>query len=1078
MLSPIKHIIQNSPVFKALIKKVLSGENSQIIKLAGSLKSFLLALLLEESGRTILAVLPEEEEAQEVLDQISCITDKEIGMYPAGEEEPNVPFILNPGRTGMQTALLRNTANNNTDMVITTPEGFGYMLPDPDWFKEHCIDLSLGSSVPLYQLVEQLIEYGYTRESLVERPGEISLRGGILDIYPLTGEPPYRFEFFGNEIDSIRQIDIETQRSQETNIPLTIAPTPLFWEKRNSYLFSYLDNPLIFLQDQDLIRGKIDHTFHARESNFVSSEEVFARLEHYQTIQYHTLKAPNDCIGFGAEPLVRSGNKAQDIRDQLNRITRSYENIYIVSEDSSQRDRIRDLLNIDSNPIPDLQFIVDGLHRGFVSSSLQLAALSASELLGRKPVRRRKRKVTTGVPVRELTDLKQGDYVVHIDHGIGIYKGLEKITVKESARECLKIAYQEEDILYVSVDKMQRVQKYSGREGVEPAINKLGSSKWEKTKQKTKESVRKITQNLINLYSERQAISGYAFSEDTVWQQELEDSFAYQETMDQKEAIKGVKRNMESPQPMDRLVSGDVGFGKTEVAIRAAFKAVNDSKQVAIIVPTTILAQQHFSTFKERLSRYPVRIEVLSRFRSKSKQKEIIKELQQGTVDVVIGTHRLLSSDVDFKDLGLLIIDEEHRFGVKHKEKIKILKRNVDVLAMSATPIPRTLQFSLLGIRDMSQINTPPEQRLPIITEVLPFHEQIIIEAVQREVNRGGQVFFVYNRVKSIHAAAEMIKRLIPEVRLGVAHGQMKEKDLEKVMIEFGEKKYDCLISTMIIESGLDLPNANTLIVHRADRLGLGQLYQLRGRVGRSDKRAYAYLLTPPFHLLTKDALRRLRTIEEFTELGSGLQIALRDLEIRGAGSLLGVKQSGNIEAVGFDLYMKLVNETVKELKQETRTKKEEIAVNTECTVEVELPAYIPDTYVGSEGQRVNMYRSLAAAQSLKQITEIQDTLRDRFGVLPQECINLLEVARIRIFAGRIGIERVLLTRDQLTVFFHRNWTSNFITEELLSKKLSTMVNSSPVPVHFIHGEGFGAEVSIKEKEPFTFTKKILQCWT
>jgi len=1078
MATSIKNIIQNSPLFKALIQKVLSGENSQIIKLAGSLKSFLLALLLEESGRTVLAVLPEEEEAQALFEQIACITDKKIGIYPGGEEEPDTPFILNPRRTGMQTALLRNTVKNDTDMVITTPEGFGYMLPDPKWFKEHCINLSLGSSVPLYELVEQLIEYGYTRESLIERPGEISLRGGILDIYPLTGEPPYRFEFFGNEIDSIRQIDIESQRSRETDIALTISPTPLFWDKRNSYLFSYLNNPIIFFQDQDLIQGTIDHTFHAREPNFVSSEEVFEQLDHYQTIQYHTLKAPKDCIDFGAETLVRSGKKAHDIREQLDRIARSCENIYIISEDSSQRDRIRDFLNIDSHPLPDLQLIVNGLHHGFISSSLQLAALSASELLGRKPVKRRKRIVTTGVPIRELTDLKQGDYVVHIDHGIGIYKGLEKITVKESTRECLKIAYHDEDILYVSVDKMQRVQKYSGREGVEPAINKLGSSKWEKTKQKTKESVRKITQNLIKLYSERQTISGYAFSEDTVWQQELEDSFAYQETSDQKEAINEVKKSMESSQPMDRLVSGDVGFGKTEVAIRAAFKAVNDSKQVAIIVPTTILAQQHFNTFKERLERYPVRIEVLSRFRSKSKQKEIVRELQQSKVDIVIGTHRLLSSDIDFRDLGLLIIDEEHRFGVKHKEKIKILKKNVDVLAMSATPIPRTLQFSLLGIRDMSQINTPPEQRLPIITEVLPFHEQIIIEAVQREINRGGQVFFVHNRVKSIHAVAEMIKRLVPEVRLGVAHGQMKEKNLEKVMIEFGEKKCDCLVSTMIIESGLDLPNANTLIVHRADRLGLGQLYQLRGRVGRSDKRAYAYLLTPPFHLLTKDALRRLRTIEEFTELGSGLQIALRDLEIRGAGSLLGVKQSGNIEAVGFDLYMKLVNETVQELKQKSSTKKEATVVNTECTVEVELPAYIPETYVVSEGQRVNLYRSLATAQTLKQITEVKDTLRDRFGVLPQKCINLLEVARIRILAEKIGIERVLLTRDQLLVFFDKNWINSFKTEELLSKKLSTMVASSPVPIHFLQDEGLGIEVSVKEKEPFTFTKKILQCWT
>ncbi len=1079
MTSIVKNLIQKSDIATFLIKNIVTGKSVEVKRLAGSLKSLILSLILEETDRSILAVLPDKEEAENLFDQISSLTEMKIGFYPGGEEEQDTPFILNPRRTGMQTALLRDLIKGTVNLVITTPEGIGYRLPAPDKFTRQCIELSLGSSFDIYHLIERLIEYGYTRESMVERPGEISLRGGILDIFPFTGEPAYRFEFFGNEIDSIRQIDIDTQRSYEIETTLSIAPTSLFWKDRNSFLFSYfLDNPLVFLQDPDLILGKIDHTFHSREPYFVRSQEIAAQLSQYQTIQYHTLKAPAKCIDCGAEPFVRSGKKAKDIITSIQKVTSSYKKIVIVSEDTSQRERIRDFLDFDHRYLPNLFMVMDVINQGFFIPSLKIAVLTALELLGRRQVKKRKWVIKAGVPIRELTALKKGDYVVHIDHGIGIYQGLEKITVKDSTRECLKMLYRDGDTLYVSVDKMERVQKYSGREGVIPLINKLGSNKWERTKRKTKESVKKITQDLIKLYSERQTISGFTFSKDTIWQKELEDSFEFEETADQKEVIKEVKYHMESSQAMDRLVCGDVGFGKTEVAVRAAFKAVNDSKQVAVLVPTTILAQQHFQTFQARLGRFPVNIEVLSRFRSRRKQREVIIGLKQGEVDIVIGTHRLFSSDVVFKDLGLLIIDEEQRFGVTHKEKIKLMKKNVDVLSMSATPIPRTLQFSLLGIRDMSQINTPPEHRLPIITEVIPFHEQIIVEAMQRELNRGGQVFFVHNRVQSIKAVAEMIQRLVPEVRLAVAHGQMKDRELEKVMIDFGEKKYDCLVATMIIESGLDLPNANTLIVNRADRLGLGQLYQLRGRVGRSHKRAYAYLLTPSFHLLKKEALRRLRTIEEFTELGSGLQIALRDLEIRGAGNLLGVRQSGNINAVGFDLYMKIVNETVQELKQKSSVKKEKVTLKTKCFVEVELPAYIPDTYVVSEAQRVNLYRSLATVSTLKELIEFKEELQDRFGPLTQECKNLLEVTSLRQSAGRIGIKRILLQRNKLLVFFDKKWINSFDSEEFLSKKLSSMVDSSPVPINFLQDEVLGIEAGIKGEDPFTFTKKMLQCWS
>lgn len=1075
----LKKIIAATSTFNILINKVLSGKNIHVSGLSGSMESIILALLSEKTDRPLLVIIPDQDKTETLVDEVSFLTNKKIDFYPGGEEEADTPLIVNPRRAGLKMSVLRNLNHTRLNIVFTTPEGIGYRLPPPEWMRGKSLILTKENTFDLYELVETLIQYGYTREGMVERPGEISLRGGILDVFPYTGESPFRFEFFGDQIASVRTIDIQSQMSKPTEDSLEIIPSSLAWNKRGADIFSYFSQDiLIYMHDPDIIFSEIENSYHNTEKNFMPADEIKTRLNQFQTASHYTLSKPKDIINFGGSNALCPAKKAKEIKKYLKKLCASYEHIIITCRDKKHCERIKDFLDFDEIIDAGISIIVYPVYRGFLISRESIAVFSDDDLLGRKFLRKKsKRKFKTGTPIRELSSLKHGDFVVHIDYGIGIYRGLKKITIKDSTRECLEVQYKDSDKLYVPVEKMERIQKYSGGEGVKPTINKLGSNKWEKTKKRTKESIKNITKDLIQLYSEREAVPGHAFPVDTVWQKELEDSFLYEETPGQAKAMEEVCRDMESTRAMDRLICGDVGFGKTEVAVRAAFKAVNDSKQTAILVPTTILAQQHFQTFSDRLSSFPVTVEVLSRFKSVKQQKKIIENLKLGLIDIVVGTHRLLSKDVKFRNLGLLIIDEEQRFGVGHKEKLKMLRKNVDVLALSATPIPRTLQLSMLSIRDMSLINTPPEDRLPIVTEVTLFNEKVIIEAILRELNRNGQIFFVHNRIRSITAVARMIQKLVPGIRLAVAHGRMEEKELERVMIEFGEKKYDCLVSTMIIGSGLDLPNVNTLIVHRADLLGLSQLYQLRGRVGRSDKKAYAYLLTPPFHLMSKDAVNRLRTIEEFTELGSGIQIAMRDLEIRGAGNLLGARQSGNIDAVGFDLYLKIVREAVDEIKNKAGLKTEKASFKTDCSVDIEMPAYIPENYVPYESQRVNLYRSLSSVEDLREIDSFEEQLLDRFGPLPPETKCLLHISELRVIGRKKGIKRILIKQNKLLIFFSDEWLKDFKSEELLSEQLSKIVKSSPVPIRFLQGDVFGVQSSIKKDDPFSFTKKLLQSW-
>lgn len=1078
-LAAIKKNILQHINDKSIINNVLSGEDVRVKGLSASLAPLFLMTVQEATSLPILFVLPERERAESLRDELSPFLGEDaVSFFPEGEEDEESPVIVNPRRAGEQMKAIYDLLEARSNILLTSTAGAFQSLPNPDLIRNEIIQLSLGNRWDLHTLLDKLIHFGYTREVMVERPGEISLRGGILDVFPLTGEEPHRIEFFGDEVDSIRTFDVGSQRSQKKSDSLALMPSPIAWIDRDASILKFMpDDTLVLWEDPELVEAELEKGSKLKSKKVINSEQREELFQHRPKLSIHTLTSPDQIVDMGGRPLRPLGRSADEIRENLASLCDTREKVFLFVEQSSHKKRVKDFLDLDDVPLSDLHIDVAPLHRGFDFPDTGFAVITENDLFGRRLSRGRKRTFPMGVPIRELSALNKGDFVVHVDHGIGRYMGLETITVQSISRECLAIRYQDRDKLFVPVDKMERVQKYSGRDGVEPNLGKLGSGKWERIKRKTKESIKKIARELIELYSARSSLPGYAFAPDTPWQYELEETFLYDETPDQDRAINEVKQDMEKSYPMDRLVCGDVGYGKTEVAVRAAFKAVADGKQVAILVPTTILAQQHYHTFQDRLSRLPVNIEMLSRFKGPKAQKKIVAKLHTGEVDIVIGTHRLLSKDVGFKDLGLLIIDEEQRFGVRHKERLKAFRQTVDVMALSATPIPRTLQFSLLGIRDMSLITTPPKDRLPIITEVAPFKESIIVEAIEHEMARGGQIFFVHNRIHSIHAVARMIRRLVPGIRLAVAHGRMEEKELERVMNEFVEDKYDCLVATMIIESGLDMPNVNTLIVHRADRLGLAQLYQLRGRVGRSEKRAFAYLLTPPFHLLTPEAIKRLRTIEEFTELGAGFQIAVRDLEIRGAGNLLGMQQSGNMDAVGFDLYNRLVSEAVHEIKAETDESMEPSPPMVECRVDVNLSCLLPENYVSDESLRVNLYRRLSVAKEDAEIQNIAEELRDRFGKWPEEVENLLQVTQLRIQGESLGICRFIISEKTAEIYFDEAWFQEQETPELLSARLRSMIDSSPVPVRFLQGKEFGVRLTIQDEVPLPFIKKWLQRW-
>ena len=938
--------------------------------------------------------------------------------------------------------------------VITTFDGLMDRLRPLERVKEEILTIGQDSIVEIEALAKKLVRLGYERTGQVEVPGQFAVRGGIVDIFALTEEAPWRIEFWDDEVDSIRSFDAESQRSMENLEEIVIYPAaePVPGEKEEAVSFLdyfdteetvfFLDEPTRLLEKGRTVEKEFEESMANRAERgetlpeearlLYGSEEIVARLNWKNCVALCLMeqKAPEWEVKERYQVEARSvnpyNNSFEMLVKDLKRWKREKYSVILMCASGTRAKRLAaDLQEQELNSFycedpdrvvnPSEIMVVHGsLHRGYEYPLIRFAVLSETDIFGRERKKRKKKKVYEGQKIQSFSELKPGDYVVHENHGLGIYRGIEKVEVDKVMKDYIKIEYAKGGNLYILATQLEMIQKYAGSDARKPKLNRLGGSEWTRTKSRVRGAVQEVAKDLVQLYAARQQKDGYAYGPDTVWQTEFEELFPFEETADQQLAIEATKKDMESTKIMDRLICGDVGYGKTEIAIRAAFKAVQENKQVVYLVPTTILAQQHYNTFVQRMKDFPVRVDLLCRFRTPAEQKKTIADLKKGFVDIVIGTHRVLSSDVEFKDLGLLIIDEEQRFGVAHKEKIKKLKENIDVLTLTATPIPRTLHMSLIGIRDMSVLEEAPQDRLPIQTYVMEYDSEMVRAAISRELGRGGQVYYVYNRVNNIAEVTAQIADLVPEANVAFAHGQMKEHELEKIMYDFISGEIDVLVSTTIIETGLDISNVNTMIIHDADNLGLSQLYQLRGRVGRSSRTAYAFLMYRKDKMLKEVAEKRLGAIREFTELGSGFKIAMRDLEIRGAGNLLGEQQHGHMQAVGYDLYCKMLNEAVKEEKGTALPED-----SFETMVDMELDAYIPDTYIRNESQKLDIYKRIAGIESREECEDMQDELLDRFGDLPRPVQNLLAVADLKVKAHHVYVKELVERPDEIRLVLY-----------------------------------------------------------
>ncbi len=979
-----------------------------------------------------------ESKARQVYEEYRALYSN-VYLYPAKDMLFYQADIRSKELIRQRMEVLQAVIAQKSMVVVTSFDAFMDALIPGDEIKERSVAISGEGTLDMAALEQKLSEIGYDREVQVDAPGQFAVRGGILDVYPLTEELPVRVELWGDEVDSIRTFDVETQRSVERLTETVIYPATEFPEeggKRVSFLdyfpiadtLLYLDEPIRLIEKGNAVEEEFIEAQKRRleagqvlteaEARLYTTREIVGKMNGYSGIAFSALETA--CKDFdirGSYSIqvkgVQSYNRSFELLTQdLKRLKRSKSRVVLLSGSRTRAKRLAEDLrdyNLSSFYSDDMEReVLPGeimtaygyVAEGYEYPLLKFTVISETDIFGRTKKKKR-RKVYEGRKIQSFSELKPGDYVVHENHGLGIYQGIEKIEVDRIAKDYMKISYAKGGNLYIPATQLDLIQKYASSDAKKPKLNKLGSQEWVKTKSRVRGAVKEIARDLVELYAAREKKEGYVYGKDTVWQNEFEEMFPFEETEDQLLAIDAVKRDMESKKIMDRLICGDVGYGKTEIAIRAAFKAVQENKQVVYLVPTTILAQQHYNTFLQRMKDFPVRVDLLCRFRTSSQQKKTIEDLKRGLVDIVIGTHRVLSQDVKFKDLGLLIIDEEQRFGVQHKEKIKKLKENIDVMTLTATPIPRTLHMSLIGIRDMSVLEEAPEDRLPIQTYVMEYSDEMVREAIERECARGGQVYYVYNRVENIEEITAGIAKLVPEVNVAFAHGQMKERELERIMYDFINGDIDVLVSTTIIETGLDISNVNTMIIHDSDRLGLSQLYQLRGRVGRSGRMAYAFLLYRRDKLLKEIAEKRLSAIREFTDLGSGFKIAMRDLEIRGAGNLLGAEQHGHMEAVGYDLYCKMLNEAVRHLKGEA----EEEEYNT--TIDLNVDAYIPDSYIPNEYHKLDIYKRVAAIESEEDMEEMTEELIDRFGDFPKKVETLLEVARLKSFAHEVYITQI-----------------------------------------------------------------------
>ena len=1073
----------HSKEFEEIIK-IIKGKLISKILLSGlkdSARSFFIATLVskEEIKKSYLIITDSQENALKIYQDLGTFLNKpqseeeNIFLFPSFDVLPYEDISSDPQIIQQRINILKHLSMNDNDkkriILIVDIKALLPKLASPQKFKKTSWELKVGDVLKKDDFLKILLDQNYRSVEIVEEKGEFSSRGGIIDFFPITSESPLRLELFGDQIESIRYFNLNTQRSILKLADYTLLPSrELIADGSSNYnystIFDYLPEDLIVLQNEpELIKEKaeefqeeIEGIYQKIEKNkrelifspssyFITNSEICDKLKSKKIINFtHFTEENKEDISHNQE------EKKEDIREfilegqeissyfgnldlfakDLEKWQKEKQYIIILVRNEGRARRLAEILEergikrFTTGRIEEYAhlkstiFISYGyLNYGFKLLNLKTVFITDQEIFGKERNKRYKLTRRESEPFFTVMDISSGDYVVHIDHGIGIYRGIVNLTVKGVKQDYLLIEYAQGDKLYVPVDQINLVHKYIGIKDKTPKIYRLGGVSWGKAKGKAKRSIQKLAQELYNLYIARKEIRGFAFSKDNNWQQELEMSFPFEETYDQLQALSEVKTDMEIVKPMERLVCGDVGYGKTEIAIRAAFKAVLDGKQVAILAPTTILVQQHYDTFRERMNPFPINIDMLSRFRTKQEQKKVIDDLEEGKVDIIIGTHRLIQNDIRFKDLGLLIVDEEQRFGVLHKERIKKLKENIDSLTLTATPIPRTLHMSLIGVRDLSVINTPPEDRFPIATYICRRDDKVMAEAIRRELDREGQIFFVHNRVRSIQKIARDLNRLFPQARIGIAHGQMAEEQLEDIMIDFLEKKFDILVCTTIIEIGLDIPNVNTIIIDDAHKFGLSQLYQLRGRVGRSDRRAYAYFLYPSYRSISDTAKKRLQAIKEFSELGSGFKLAMRDLEIRGAGNLLGKEQHGSVSEVGFNLYCRLLEEAVKELREEKEGKEKDITP----VIDIKIDAYISEDYIPDLKQRVLIYKKLAEIKDLEGLERAKEELRDRYGIYPREVRNLLEIIYLKIFLRKLGISSLMIKEKKLIIRYLQN---------------------------------------------------------
>ena len=1052
----------NHPLLQRLIETIDADKlrNFRIEGLSGSSRALILSLVFQKTQTTHVVIIPEKEDAAYFYnDLVSVLGDESVFFFPSTYKRSVQYEQTEPANIVLRTEVLNHLATGKRKgIIVTYPESVMEKVVSKKNLKKNTFTINKGDKISLEFLEEMLHEYNFTRTDFVYEPGQYSIRGSIADVFSYSADLPYRIDFFGEEVETIRSFNTDDQLSVSIHKQVAIIPNiqDISIEEINDSFTDFLPpSSLIWIEDAVYTRDKINkiyfQTTQREESGQISGKKEFVmtgnrfmdKCKEFRMFEFgkHSLVEPDTRFEFNTEPQPVFNKNFELLSGKLLSNDSEGYLTYIISESESQIERLRDIF-AEINPEINFKSLLLNLHSGFSDNDLKISVFTDHQIFDRYHKFRIRGYFTKkeSISVKELTGLNPGDYVVHIDHGIGKFGGLEKIEVNGKIQEAIKLVYRDNDILYVGIHSLYRISKYKGKDNSEPKIYKLGSGAWQKLKQSTKSRVKDIAKDLIQLYAKRMSSPGYTFSPDSYLQRELEASFIYEDTPDQLTASTAVKQDMEAPHPMDRLVCGDVGFGKTEIAIRAAFKSAADSKQTAVLVPTTILALQHYKTFISRLRGFPCKVEYISRHKKTSEQKKILSQLSEGKIDIIIGTHKLVGQDVKFKDLGLLVIDEEQRFGVSVKEKLKKIKANVDTLTLTATPIPRTLQFSLMGARDLSIINTPPPNRMPIVTELHGFNEEIIKEGIEYEVSRNGQVFFIHNRVENIKLIQTQINRICPNVKTVIVHGQMDGPHVENAMYDFIQGDYDVLLATTIIESGLDIPNANTIFINDAHHFGLSELHQLRGRVGRSNKKAFCYLLAPPLTTLTHEARRRLKAIEEFSELGSGFNIAMQDLDIRGSGNLLGGEQSGFIADVGFETYQRILNEALIELREaeyrDSPPSDEKTTVQiksgsgkpyiSDFQIDTDLEIMFPDEYVSNISERIRLYKELNEIDSEETLGLFEKKLIDRFGIIPQPAQALLDIVRIKWIAIKIGIEKILLKNNLLIANFVSDPNSHF----------------------------------------------------